>query len=183
MKTRTVLFIAIIAGLLLVTQILNKTSIAAEEKIAVKLDMLPSVVKPGDKPFSLGKKLLSKLLPEIGNPRLMSLSDLSSSDIPIFLEEGNVFVLCGDFNNDGIADVAFVGKGDNIGGNSFFVIVSIKDSKIVREFFDVIDAEKIALSQKYYKSRKSIMLIFTYGSEDSSFVYWGGKRYRIAVKE
>ncbi|MCE5311744.1 MAG: hypothetical protein LLF86_01175, partial [Nitrospiraceae bacterium] len=79
-KTRTVLFIAIIVGLLLVTQILNKASIAAEEKIAVKLDTLPSVVKPGDKPFSLGKKFLSKLLPEIENPRLMSLSDLSSSD-------------------------------------------------------------------------------------------------------
>jgi len=158
----------------------GEVSFSKERDVVVDMN-LPKKVWPGDKSFSLGKKLLSRLLPEIENPRLMSLSDLSSFEIPMFVEEGDVFVLRGDFNNDGIADVAFVGKGDNIGDDSFFVIVSIKNGKIRREYFDVIDAEKITLNQQsYYKGRKSIMLIFTYGSEDTSFIYWDGKQYKVA---
>ncbi|MCE5194611.1 MAG: hypothetical protein LLF28_04025 [Nitrospiraceae bacterium] len=156
---------------------------ALEKKVFIEMDSIPSIVIPGDKPITLTKEFLTKLLPELKNPRLMSLEDFADpEDKEAFLESGCTFVLRGDFNNDGIADLAFVGKYDNLSNpkySSFFVIVSIKQKKVVREYFTPLMTSQVALLNvlKYKRKIDAIELIYHFESEECGYLFWSNKKY------
>ncbi|MCL4498783.1 MAG: FG-GAP repeat protein [Chloroflexi bacterium] len=127
--------------------ILNTRS--SNEHIIVQMNSIPAGVKPGNKPFTLNESFLKKILPELKNPRRMALKDLGTlEEEENFLEGGYTFVLRGDFDGDGFADVAFVGKYDNQTNrenNCFIAVVTIKGKKIIRNFFSKINRDRISL--------------------------------------
>ncbi len=153
-------------------------TIASEKTVIIKMN-LPAKVRPGEKPFTLTKKFLTNIVPELKNPRLILIRDLKPTDRDRFTEEGHAFVLRGDFNNDGVADLAFIGKygNQNDTNNSFFVIVSIREGKVTREYFTRLSVDKVSLVKEYYKDKAAIKLIYSYDTEESDFVYWNGLEY------
>ncbi len=156
-----------------------------ENKVVIELPWLPSRINPGDKPITISNRFLSEILPELKNPRFISLSDIGDDYwIQQFLEGGFTFVLMGDFNRDGIADVAFTGKFDNDTNpelNSFFAIVSIANKKVVRDFMVVLPVQCnsvwLKVLPKYKKVRNAIRLLRDGESEDILLVFWDGAKY------
>lgn len=155
------------------------------KQIILELNFDTSEIKPGDQPLALTQDLLARLLPELKNPRLMSLRDLDRTlqEPELFIERGYSFVLTGDFNNDGNADVALVGKYDNSVDpqkTTFITIVTIKGKKLIREYFQRTGtAKKIFLVKELnYKPRiDAIKLIFTLDSDECGTVYWTSGKY------
>jgi hypothetical protein len=154
-------------------------------QITIELDFISSQVKPGDKPITLNKSLLDKLLPEVKNPRLMTFADLADAEEQSgFLEGGYTFVLRGDFNKDGIADIAFVGKYKNSESyeeNSFVAIISIKGKKVVRDYFLKLNNPKICLISipDYKPGTDAIGMVFNIFSEECGYLFWNIKQYEF----
>lgn len=158
------------------------------KKVIIDLDFLPSDVRPGDKPISLAPNRLAAILPELKNPRLMSLQDLDNTkqEKETFIEDGYTFVLRGDFNKDGYADIVFVGKYDNPENpiaNSFVAIITFKKKKVIRDFFLKIGTEKILLLRKlnYKPKSDAIFMVFNLDSEDCGYLYSTGKSYKFEI--
>lgn len=166
----------------LITNISAETKKSPEEKkISIYLSHIRSEVKPGDMPLTLSKDLLSKLLPELSNPRLMKLEDLGD-DIDA-INYGHTIVLRDDFNRDGIADIAFVGKYDNPTApdkNSFIAIITISGGTVTREFFSKIYRDHISLQRiiNYKPKIDAIGMTFNFNSEDCEYLYWSGKQWQ-----
>jgi len=154
-----------------------------KKQITVELDSLPFHDGPGDKPVTLNKNFLTKILPEVKTPRLMAFTDLGDTDEQnSFFEGGYTFVLRGDFNKDGFADIAFVGKYDNLDSpenNSFVTIISIKGKKVTREYFSKTDTPKAYLLTvlEYKQKIDAVGLIFNLYSEECGYLFWTGKQY------
>lgn len=155
------------------------------KKIVIKFDFIPSGVKPGEKPITLAPDLLHELLPELKNPRLMRFEDLGDPhEQEGFIEEGFTFVLRGDFNRDGVADLAFVGKYDNPEHpkeNTFIVVVSFKEKMVIRDFFSKIprDRASLLLEPRYKPKIDAIFISYTYASDDCEFLYWNRIKYEF----
>lgn len=168
----------------------NMPSYAANTKktlstqISIDLDFIPPHIKPGDKPLTLNKSLLAKLLPEWKNPRLMSLQDLDHDEQEVFLEGGYAFVLRGDFNRDKLADIVFVGKYDAPGNstkNCFVTIVTIKGKKVIRSFLSKIQRDRISLLRviNYKPQIDAIGMSYNLVSDDCGYLYWTGKKWQF----
>jgi len=158
--------------------------ISPGKKISIEMETLPSNIKPGAKPITLSGDILKELFPELKNPRLMKLGDLDSSfnEQEDFIEGGFTFVLRGDFNRDGIADIAFVGKYDNSekqDENSFIAILSVKGKKVLRIFFSKIYKKKISLVRviNYRPNIDAIGMTYIIPSEDCGYLFWSGKNW------
>jgi hypothetical protein len=66
---------------------------------------------PGKPPYFLSPDILARLYPQIANPRVPSVEDIGDeTDQWHFIAGGFSFVLFGDFNQDGLYDVALVGN-------------------------------------------------------------------------
>jgi len=161
----------------------NKSS--SNEQVVIEGVSIPEGVKPGDKPITLNKGLLKKLLPELINPRLMTFKDLGTpAEQEGFLEGGYTFVLRGDFDRDGFADIVFVGKYDNPENperNSFIAVVTIKGEKIIRKYFSKIHRDRISLLRAVnYKTKiEAIGMSYNIASDDCGFLYWTGKDWQF----
>lgn len=155
------------------------------KQIVIELSYIPKGIKPGDKPITLNPPLLSRLLPELRNPRLMSIKDLNDSDEQEgFFEGGYSFVLRGDFNKDGFADIAFVGKYDNQSDsekNSFIAIVSIRGRKVIREYFSRLETKKAYLIRviDFKPQADAIGIVYNLYSEECGYLYWGKGQYNF----
>lgn len=152
-------------------------------KIIIELDFIPQGVKPGDKPITLNENIVRRLLPELKKPRLMSYKDITElEEQEGFIEGGYAFVLRGDFDRNGSADIAFVGKYDNFEQpekNCFLAIVSIKGKKVTREYFSRLETKKAYLLRvpEYKPKIEAIGIIYNLYSEECGYLYWAGKRY------
>ncbi len=180
---KTILPALVIAGLFFGLLDLSVPEVSAHEvelskKIIIEENHIPSVTKPGDKPITLNEQLLSKLVPELKNPRLMHYDDLSDPrDRESFIEGGYTFVLTGDFIRNGFADIAFVGKYDNPESsteNCFFAVVSIQGKKIIREYFSKLKTKEVSLIRvSNYKSKTdAIGLVYKFETEECGYFFW-----------
>jgi len=162
----------------------NTNKNMSNEQVFIEIDSMPMDVKPGDKPITLDENLLKKLLPELRNPRLMSFKDLNTPDEQEgFLEGGYTFVLRGDFDWNGFADIAFVGKYDNPdhpNKNTFIAIVSIEGKKVLRKFFSVIRRDRILLIRviNYKPKIDAIGMSYNLASDDCGYLYWTGREWQ-----
>jgi len=148
--------------------------------LSIELPYIPEKVSPGDKPITLSSDLLKQLLPEINNPRRMEYDDLKSNiDRREFIEYGSTFVLKGDFNNDGIGDIAFTGKYD--GSNSFFAIITFKYKMAIRQFYSTSSTEFIALNMvpNFMNNNCAIQLIYKFASDDCEYLHWNDRFYDL----
>ncbi len=158
--------------------------IPTDKKIIIELDFIPDRVKPGDKPITLSEGFLRRLLPELKNPRLMKFEDLGDPyEQEGFIEEGCTFVIRGDFNRDGVADLAFVGKYENAeypGKNIFITIISIKEKRVIRDFLFPISKERVSLINviEYKPKIDAIGMFYTLASDDCGYLYWTGKKWQ-----
>ncbi len=188
MKNKIKLVIVLIICLCFSNFIADAASKDAPESpnVSVYLDYIPYRVKPGDMPIDFNKSLLNKLVPELKNPRLMTLKDLDEAfDEPhVFLSRGYSFVLRDDFNSDGIADIVFVGKYDNLekpDKNCFIAVVSIKDKSVIREYFSRIYSNRISLLRviAYKPKMDAIGMTFNLVSDDCAYLFWTGKKWQV----
>ncbi len=153
------------------------------EKIIIEDNSIPTEIRPGDKPITLNKDILAKIIPELLNPRIMSLEDLKTYDEEaLFLEGGYTFVLRGDFNRDGFADIIFVGKYDgetDTKGNSFIAILSIQKNKIVREFLSKILRDRISIIRviNHKNDIDAIGMSYNLESDDCGYLYWSDGKW------
>lgn len=157
-----------------------------DEKINIKLPYLPEKVKIGigSKPITLRKELLSKILPELKEPTRLSYDDLTDENQKeLFIEEGRTFVLAGDFNKDGYADLAFLVKE---GEKSLFarkkiylVIVSFRKMSVIREYVCEINNPQAFLSidPNYKKGYDGIHVGYKFETDWYDVIYWNGKKY------
>lgn len=164
---------------------ISKKEIRKDKIISKELDYIPEGIKPGDKPITLNESLLREFFPELKNPRLMSFDDLNdSNEKDSFIEGGYTFVLRGDFNNDNLADIAFVGKYNNYekpDQNAFIGILSIKGKKVTREFFSRLGYGKASLMKisKYKGIPNAIGIIYTINSDYCEYLFWHKNSYRF----
>ena len=160
------------------SKILQKN--VSKGKVVLELNYLPDKILPGDKPISLSDDLIAKILPELKNPRLMNLADIKDPEEQYrFFEDGYTFVLRGDFNRDGFADIVFVGKYNQYLENSFIAIISIKGNKVIRDYFTIIYRGHIGLvNLPSYKPKQKINAIgmsYNLSASDCGFLHWDGK--------
>lgn len=153
--------------------------------IESELDSVSNGFKSADKPIILSQDLIYNLFPELKNPRLMTLKDLSNlEEKESFINGGYSFVLRGDFNSDGFADLAFVGKYDDIEHperNCFVAIISIKQKKIIRDFFLKRNVERMGLRKEIEYKPKIDAILMAYeffGSEACEVLYWSDTKYQ-----
>ena len=155
-------------------------------RVVIEMPNLRQEVKPGDKPITLTSDLIGKLLPELTNPRLMDIADLKEEfdEQRSFLEEGCTFVLRGDFNSDGFADIVFVGKHDNPERpvfDTFISIISIKEQKVIRIYMSRINRDRIALLAvpEYKPGTDAIFMTYNFASDDCALLYWHNKEWQL----
>lgn len=164
---------------------ITKKDMKNSQIISKELDYIPTGIKPGDKPITLSESLLGEFFPELKHPRLMGFDDLGDTDEKdSFIEGGYSFVLRGDFNNDGLADIAFLGKYENIEEpekNTFIGILSIKGKKVTREFFSRLGYKRASLIKvsKYKGSLDAIGIIYTINSDYCEYLFWHNNKYRF----
>ena len=161
-------------------------TVAENAQVNIQLDYVPLGIKPGDMPITLNKELLAKLLPELTNPRLMTLKDLVEGfDEPnMFINGGYTFVLRDDFKRDGIPYIAFVGRYDNRqhpDTNCFIAIVSIKGKHVSREYYTKIYRDRISLMRviQYNPKIDAIGMSFNLASDDCGYLFWTGKEWQF----
>jgi hypothetical protein len=153
------------------------------ERLIIDDHRLSDKIGPGDRPIPLNEEYFKKIFPELKNPRLMKYSDLDISDQRDFEIEGYVFVLRGDFNQDGLADIAIVGKYDNSENskeNSFFSILTFKNKQIIREYFSLIRNNQAFLCKNLIRSSdQSIMtIIYRSGTDYCETIHWVRAEYK-----
>lgn len=163
----------------------TKTALDSAQ-ITIQIDEIPRGIKHGAMPITLNKTLLSKLLPELSNPRLMTLKDLAEKqDEPnTFMNGGYTFVLKDDFKRDGIVYIAFVGKYDtreDPDRNSFIAIVRVKGTQVRREFFTKIYRDRISLMRviQYRPKIDAIGMLFNLASDDCGYLFWTGREWQF----
>ncbi len=137
--------------------------------------------KPGSQPFLISE-VIQSLFPELTNPRRMSVTDLSDQeDLEEFQEGGYTFVLRGDFDKNGKADIAFVGKSQT-NNNAFFAILEIDTNKVVRRFFqdDFCPNKAVLMIDPSLIPRTDVIVVHCSMSGDyCANVYWDGQQYVI----
>ena len=148
----------------------------------------------GDQKSSLGnvvsETLLRQLLPELKNPQVMTLRDLTSDDARhAFKFYKYSFSLTGDFNHDNVPDLAVAGRFENDRDpedQAFVAIFSNRNGRWTREFFlrprsrtVVLILDKHPDPNKARQGYPSIVASFTVlGSDDYAVIYWDGKSYQ-----
>jgi hypothetical protein len=153
------------------------------EQLSIELQYINPPVKPGTKPITSSSELLSKIVPELKKPRFMTVTDIGDIDKQnSFLEERYSFVLRDDFNKDGFADVAFVGKYENDNNpdeNTFFTIFSFRGKKLVRDYFTTLKARRVFLLKdlNFRHGFNGIILIYAPASDFCGTLYWSGSKY------
>lgn len=184
MKYKKILFSFLVVGLLISDMALANVNKTQNEKFVFDTEHVIGPIKPGGKPIALDEENMKKIVPELKYPRLMSLKDLTikPGEQDFFIKEGFSFVLRGDFNRDGFADIAFVGKYSvsDKKEESFIAIVTIKGKKVFREFYKKIDRDYIMLllMPDYKPNIDAIFMLYKTESEDCSYLYWDEKEWQ-----
>jgi hypothetical protein len=161
----------------------STASTVAEDCVTFELSYLPEKVIAGVKPITLTSDMVKRIVPELREARLMTYEDLRyPEDQRAFVEEGYTFVLAGDFNKDGYADLAFVGKYDHNEQNDpgvFLAILSFRGKTVVRDYLSTFARDRAFLSfiSGFMDNRGGISIGFAMQSDDCGFFYWTGKRY------
>jgi hypothetical protein len=164
---------------------------AKKMEVKIEIDYLgPGEKIPiGDLPIDLTNELLQKLFPELKNPRQVLPKDIEIHDLSSIFTQGLTFVLKGDFNNDGVADVVFSGRylADNKEEKGFVAVISFLPGPFVeREFLQVFrgDRDVTLALDRYHHYKPGIDGILIYGhlaSEDTSILYWTGSHYKLGM--
>jgi hypothetical protein len=151
----------------------------------VFLDELP----PNKPPYFLTPTILERLFPELSNPTVPSLEDIGDNvDQWHFIAGGFAFVLFGDFNLDGLYDVAFVGKYDDLEISQpqfFFSIITVKGKSAKIQHFTKLQHKRALLKTfpKYYKNKyDAILRVYTFESCDGDHLFWNGSSY-VAISD
>jgi|WetSurMetagenome_2_1015567.scaffolds.fasta_scaffold43909_1 hypothetical protein len=185
-QIKTILFV------LLLALAINPGVVWADsnKKIKIKIDYLDlsEKVRIGNLPIGLNDGELQKLFPELKHPRQMLPKDIEKQDdLFVIFTQGLTFVLKGDFNHDGIADVVFSGKylaDDNKKEKGFVAVISFPPGGFVeREYLEVFDDEILALDRLYHY-KPGIDGIVIYGilrSEEIYILFWTGFHYSIKM--
>jgi hypothetical protein len=141
----------------------------------------------GKPPYFLSPDILARLYPQIANPRVPSAKDIGDeTDQWHFIAGGFSFVLFGDFNQDGLYDVALVGKYDDLDigmPQFFFSIFTIKGTFAKVQEFTKLRHQRAALKAfpDFVKSKYgAILLVYTFESCHCGYVYWNGSKYEDA---
>ncbi len=133
--------------------------------------------------------LLRQILPELTNPRIMSLSDLTPDEQIAFKHYKFSFWLTGDFDLDNYPDIAIAGRFDNPidpEDQAFVVILSKRKNNWTKEYFLRPKSRVVTLElkrhpdpQKNRRGYRSIVALFTgLPSDDYAVIYWNGHRYQ-----
>jgi len=150
---------------------------------SIELNYIHPPVKPGEKPITLSDSFISEIVPELKNPRFMTVSDIGDiHEQNSFLEQGYSFVLRDDFNKDGFADLAFVGKYENDNNpkeDTFLVIVTFRGKKVVRDFFRPLKTNRVFLLKiiNFKLVCNAIGMIYIPASDFCGTLYWSGSKY------
>ena len=134
--------------------------------------------------FFVNSIILQKIFPGLTNPREPSVEDIGdTTDQYHFIAGGFGFVLFDDFNNDGLLEVALVGKHDNkeVGRPQFFfAILSIEHKAVTLQYFVNLGFQRILLQRipKFFKGKyAAILSVYTFETEHCDYLFWDGKRY------
>jgi hypothetical protein len=127
------------------------------------------------------------LYPQLINPRLPSVEDIGDeTDQWHFIAGAFSFVLFGDFNQDGLYDVALVGKYYDLDigmPQFFFSIFTVKGTSAKIQEFTKLRDQRAALKAfpDFVKSKYgAISLVYTFESCDCGYLYWNGSKYEYA---
>lgn len=160
-------------------------NITQKKQIIIAMDRFPQEMSHENKQIMIDESILNRLFPEIKNPRLMTFKDLEDPDEQEdFVNFGYAFILRGDFNKDGIDDLAFIGKYDNpenVKENVFIAIITIKGEKVTREFFSKLRYNRASLKKilNYKPNIDAIGIAYTISSNYCEYLYWTGKKYKF----
>ena len=142
---------------------------------------------PGKPPYFLSPDILARLYPQIANPQVPSVGDIGDeTDQWHFIAGGFSFVLFGDFNQDGLYDVALVGKYDDLDigmPQFFFSIFTVKGTSAKVQEFTKLGHQRAALKAfpDFVKSKYgAILLVYTFESCHCGYLYWNGSKYEDA---
>ncbi len=133
--------------------------------------------------------LLHEIVPELTNPRIMTLADLKPEEQVAFKHYHFSFWLTGDFNLDNYKDVAIAGRFDNPGdpNDQTFVAILSKRNGWTRDYFIRPGSRVVTLTlrshpdpQKNQLGYRSVVALFTaFPSDDYAVIYWNGKSYQV----
>lgn len=150
--------------------------------VAVSLLFISVLVLPAEYPagskLRIDNALLAKLLPEVKNPRLMTVDDLGD-DKEFFEVDGFSFILEGDFDKDGKKDYAVAGKDEDT-SYAFILVLTMRQGKpVVRYFRSLRPLVRVSLDirRDCHKGYDAIDLAFTLRSDHGIYLVWDGKRY------
>lgn len=155
-------------------------NINEDKKITVIVDYIGEDVRPGDNPLPMTDEFFGKLFPEINNPQNMEYEDLNFINKSALIHGGLTFILRDDFNNDGIADVAFIGKYvEDSTKKTFLAILSIERKKVTRKYFEKFNSDQALLLRvpNYKEGMDAIFVTFNYASEDCFYLFWQKDKY------
>jgi hypothetical protein len=150
-------------------------------KISIKLHYLPKA----DKSTILDNITLSKILPELKKPKLLSYKDIYDEyERDLYKSGGYTFVLQGELKNDGSNDIAFIVKDKSWAKkkNVYMVIINIKGKTLTRDYFRDLNNDRAYLRwEEHYKpNMNAIFLAYDIiGSDACGIIYWNGKEYTI----
>ncbi len=135
-------------------------------------------------PFIVDPSMLRKVFPDMINPRVPTVQDIGDmTDQYHFMAGGFGFVLFGDFNDDGLLDVALVGKYDNTGAGGaqfFFAILSIDYKSVALQYFENLGFQRILLRRipKFLRGKyDAISRVHALETERCNYVFWDGTGY------
>lgn len=114
-------------------------------------------------------------------PRLLGAGDYTLEDLAEMEENTKTEkpaykpLITGDFNRDGIMDVALIGRGEQKGKKKLFVLIaSPQKGNYRRLFLQPLDRDKAALT---VKDGRLILSETFYAGDDFWFVIWNGKSF------
>lgn len=144
--------------------------------------LLRAMESPPSDQFRINNALLRELLPNVKEPRLMTVDDLGNEwEKNFFIQDGFSFIIEGDFNNDGDRDYAVAGK-DASSSSTFLVVIALKHGQPMTEYFDYFNGKpkmSLALWRNCRNEMDAIVVAFTLRSDDGFYLMWDGKRYTI----
>ena len=139
---------------------------------------------PDEAPYFLSPDILARLYPQLANPRVPSPKDIGDeTDQWHFIAGGWAFVLFGDFNQDRLYDVAFVGKYDDVEiglEQFFFSIFTVKGMSARVDYFTKLGHQRAVLKTfpRFYKKKyDAISRVYTFESCHCDDLFWNGSGY------
>ena len=120
---------------------------------------------------------LTSLAKGFSRPRLVGAGDFTLDDLEAMKTQGFSTLLTGDFNRDGVLDVAVIGRGDEGGKKRLFLLIaSVEKNGYHRLFLEALEWDKAALMTQ---DRILILSEIFYASDDFWKLVWNGKTFEF----